>query len=80
MGDAAKYALNGVRLLCFTFRMADSVFMRWAVAMCKLNSGFADDPADGRMRVAFFGAFPFDEDGAAFGGEGDAAGEEIGDC
>lgn len=49
-----------------------SALMRRAVPVPEDGSGFADDPADGGAGVAFLRAFPFDEDGAALGGEGDA--------
>jgi hypothetical protein len=49
-----------------------SAFMRRAVPVSDDGSGFADDLADGGAGVAFLRAIPFDEDGAAFGGEGDA--------
>jgi hypothetical protein len=52
--------------------MEVSALMRRAVAVAEDDAGFADDPADGGVGVAFLGAFPFDEDGAALGGEGDA--------
>jgi len=46
--------------------------MRRAVPVPEDDAGFADDPADGGAGVAFLGAVPRDEDGAAFGGEGEA--------
>jgi hypothetical protein len=54
-----------------------STLMRRAVSVSEHRSGFADDPADSGVGGAFLGAFPFDENGAALGGEGDAGGEEI---
>ena len=50
----------------------DSALMRRAVPVSEDDAGFADDPADGGAGVAFLRADPFDEDGAALGGEGDA--------
>jgi hypothetical protein len=43
--------------------------MRRAVSVSEDDAGFADDPADGGVGVAFLSAFPFDEHGAALGGE-----------
>lgn len=45
--------------------------------MSEDDAGFADDPAYGGVGVAFLGAFPFDEGGAALGGEEDAGFELI---
>jgi hypothetical protein len=53
----------------FTFCVVFSALMRRAVPVPEHRSGFANDPADDGERVAFLGAFPFDEDGAALGGE-----------
>ena len=39
--------------------------------MAEDGAGFADDPADGGMGVAFLGADPLDEGGAALGREGE---------
>lgn len=49
-----------------------SAFVWRAVAVPEGGSGLADDPADERSAIAFLGAFPLDEDGAALGGKGDA--------
>lgn len=51
--------------------------MRRAVPVPEDSAGFADDPADGGEGVAFLGALPLDEDGAALGGEGEAGLEKI---
>lgn len=51
--------------------MEVSALMRRAVPVPEDGSGFADDPAEGGAGVAFLRADPFDEDGAALGGEGD---------
>ena len=53
--------------------------MRRAVPVSEDDAGFADDPADGGVGVAFLGAFPFDEHGAALGGEGDAGRAFVGE-
>lgn len=47
-----------------------SALMRRLVPVPEHRPRFAHDPADNRAAVAFLGAFPFDEDGAAIGGEG----------
>jgi hypothetical protein len=58
-----------------------SALMRRAVAVSEDDAGLADDPADGGVGVAFLAAFPFDEDGAAVGGEGDVGlAEAFHDC
>lgn len=49
--------------------MPVSALMRRAVPVSEDDAGFADDPADGGAGVAFLRADPFDEDGAALGGE-----------
>ena len=60
--------MNGGRHRSFTFGVFASAFMRWAVSVSEDGSGFADDPADGGVGVAFLASGPFDEDGAALGG------------
>ncbi len=90
LGEVISFAVHSAKKLCLesvrghlsrrSIRMIVSTLMRRAVPVFQHSSGFANDPVDGRMGIAFFGAFPFDQDGAAFGGEGDAAGEEGGEC
>lgn len=55
-----------IRPRAFTFDVVLSALMRRAVP--EVCAGLADDPAEGGVEVAFFGAFPFDDNGAALGG------------
>jgi hypothetical protein len=52
-----------------------STFMRRAVSMPQHRPGSADDPTDGGAGFAFLRSDPFDEDGAAIGGEGGRSAE-----
>jgi hypothetical protein len=64
--------MSGVSPRGFTIGVLVSAFVRRAVAVAEDDAGLADDPADGGVGVAFLAAFPFDEDGAALGRQGDA--------